>query len=287
MSNDRVDSQGNPLNTLENPKQAHGDRKPALHLVPPALSIGAARAFAEGAAKYGAFNWRHTKVRASTYIAGILRHALAYLDGEDLDPESTRGKHHLEGVAASLAILMDAKDGGFLIDDRPPAGPAPKLMRDPKFIEAQQDAEGPYALSEIELALRSALGGIVGPNAEVDAIVDATLRGLLQMQEPVPASPLGPAADRAANFGKVAGDTIATAVQQACTSEVEPPVHGPICDGCVHPVKFHSHTVGCLAGVAGPLDGTDFCPCSEPGPFRVGDSEREIDDYDRARGLKP
>jgi hypothetical protein len=42
----------NALKTDANPKAAFGDKKVPLHLVPPALLIGAARAFAEGAAKY-------------------------------------------------------------------------------------------------------------------------------------------------------------------------------------------------------------------------------------------
>ena len=120
-----------------NPKQIHGDRKVPLHLVPPALVIGAARALGEGVKKgYGPFNWRHSKVQANTYIGAIMRHLQSYLDGEEVDPESIVGKHHLDGAAASLAILMDAKDGGFLIDDRPPRGPAPGLLRDPGFTPA-------------------------------------------------------------------------------------------------------------------------------------------------------
>lgn len=113
----------------ENPKKAQGETKPQLHLVPPALVIGAAKAYAEGAAKYGAFNWRETNVSASTYISTIQRHLAAFQDGEDVDPESATGKLHLDGIAASVGILLDAAHGGFLIDDRPPKGPAPELLR--------------------------------------------------------------------------------------------------------------------------------------------------------------
>jgi hypothetical protein len=118
--------------TVANPKQAYGDKKCALQLVPPALMIGAAKAFKEGAAKYGPFNWRHNKVEAMTYVGGFARHMAAYLDGEDVDPESTTGKLHLEGAAACIGILLDAHYGGFLIDNRPPAGPAPRLILTPK-----------------------------------------------------------------------------------------------------------------------------------------------------------
>lgn len=115
-----------------NPKQAYGDKKVPLQTVPPALIIGAARAFSEGAKKYGPFNWRNTKVEAMTYVGAIQRHLAAYIDGEDVDPESITGKLHLEGIAACVGILLDAQAGGFLIDNRPPEGPAPELVRTPK-----------------------------------------------------------------------------------------------------------------------------------------------------------
>lgn len=114
-----------------NPKQAYGDLKAPLHLVPPALAIGAAKAMKEGAIKYGPYNWRVSKVELLTYIGAIQRHVSAILDGEDVDPESVTGKLHLEGLAANLAIALDAWYGGFLIDNRPPKGPAPAMLRTP------------------------------------------------------------------------------------------------------------------------------------------------------------
>jgi hypothetical protein len=115
-----------------NPKQAYGDKKLATQTVPPALLLGAARAYGEGAAKYGAFNWRTSKVEAMTYVGAIHRHLAAYTDGEDVDPESNTGKLHLEGIAACVGILLDCHAGGFLVDNRPPAGPAPRLVLTPK-----------------------------------------------------------------------------------------------------------------------------------------------------------
>jgi hypothetical protein len=85
----------------------------------------------EGAVKYGAYNWRTSKVELMTYIGGALRHLLAIIDGEDVDPESTTGKLHLEGVAANMAIALDAWYGGFLIDNRPPKGPGAAMVRTP------------------------------------------------------------------------------------------------------------------------------------------------------------
>lgn len=117
----------------ENPKQRFGAQKVPVHLVPPAAIIGMAKALGEGAEKYQPFNWRSAKVRRMTYIGAAIRHLLADLDGEDVDPESTYGKTHIEGALGSLAVLQDAIAGGFLVDDRPPKGPAPEMLRAPGF----------------------------------------------------------------------------------------------------------------------------------------------------------
>lgn len=118
-----------PAGPTSNPKQAFGDKKLTVALVPPALTLEAAPAFKEGGAKYGAYNYRDTKVEAMTYIAAILRHTYAYLDGEDLDPESTMGKTHLGGIAACVGILADARNKGMLIDNRPTKGTAGEVIR--------------------------------------------------------------------------------------------------------------------------------------------------------------
>ena len=121
-----------PYRTPANPKAIYGDKKVRLDLVPPALEISAAHALGEGAAKYGAYKWRESGVEAMTYVGAIKRHLAAWVDGEELDPESTTGKHHLDGVAGSLAILLDCYHGGFLVDNRPAHGPGPRLVLTPK-----------------------------------------------------------------------------------------------------------------------------------------------------------
>jgi hypothetical protein len=112
--------------TNSNPKDAIGVNKSPLNLVPPALLIYAAEGMRDGAKKYSPFNWRDSKVRASIYLAASLRHLLAYLDGEECAQDS--GVHHLAHAVAGLGILIDAKENDCLIDDRPPKGPAPKLL---------------------------------------------------------------------------------------------------------------------------------------------------------------
>jgi len=109
-----------------NPKARIGALKVPLHLVPPALSIGAAMALKDGAAKYGPYNWRAEPINISTYIGAIQRHMLAYQDGEDVAEDS--GVDHLGHVAACCALLMDSKAHGSLIDDRH-VGKAAELIK--------------------------------------------------------------------------------------------------------------------------------------------------------------
>ena len=110
----------------DNPKDLLGMQKVPLRLVPPALSIFAAKALELGAKKYGPYNWRQNRVLRSIYIEAAMRHLLAALDGEDSDPES--GLPHEAHAAACMAILLDAKENGNLIEDRPAPGPASALI---------------------------------------------------------------------------------------------------------------------------------------------------------------
>lgn len=104
-----------------NPKQAFGDRKVPLHLVPSTAMAAIAMGLKDGAKKYGAYNWRTLTVEAETYIGAALRHMMAWQEGEDIDPDS--GNPHLFHAMASLAILVDALESGNVEDNRPPAGP--------------------------------------------------------------------------------------------------------------------------------------------------------------------
>ena len=114
------------LKASANPKQAYGDKKVPLHLVPGAASAYIAMGLKEGARKYGAFNWRETDVEVMTYVVATLRHITSFVDGEDTDGES--GNPHLAHAMASLAILVDALESEGVIDNRPKAGPAAKTL---------------------------------------------------------------------------------------------------------------------------------------------------------------
>lgn len=110
----------------DNPKQDIGAKKAPLELVPPALLIAASQALANGADKYGAYNYRAAGVKASIYYAAALRHLSAWWDGEEIAADS--GVPHLAHAVACLAILLDTESIGRMVDDRPPAGAASELL---------------------------------------------------------------------------------------------------------------------------------------------------------------
>ena len=111
-----------------NPKQAYGDKKVPLQLIPPSALAYLGVALKEGARKYGPYNWRDNKVEQMTYLGAAMRHIAAYIDREDIDHES--GNPHLAHALASLAILVDAVECRVDIDNRPPEGAAGRVLRE-------------------------------------------------------------------------------------------------------------------------------------------------------------
>lgn len=99
------------------PKGQAGAAKTPLHLIPTVAMTAEAEALRHGAEKYQQWNWRESGIHATTYIGSILRHLVAWRDGEDVDPES--GISHLGHIRANCAILLDAAHVGKLVDDRP------------------------------------------------------------------------------------------------------------------------------------------------------------------------
>jgi hypothetical protein len=110
-----------------NPKDAAAVCRLDLSLTPASARIYLALALTEGDAKYGGFNWREAGVLWSVYDAAIQRHALRLADGEWADPETQ--VPHLASMMACCAIIIDAHERGKLVDDRPPAGDAPRLLK--------------------------------------------------------------------------------------------------------------------------------------------------------------
>lgn len=79
-----------------------------------------AMALANGAKKYGPFNWRVEPVQGRIYLEAAERHLNLLLDGEDFDRDT--GIHHGAFVLSTIAIYLDAMVHGTLIDNRPLAG---------------------------------------------------------------------------------------------------------------------------------------------------------------------
>lgn len=116
------------MDDKSNPKTRFGMTKPPLSLVPATAIIEESMAFADGEKKYSKANWRQYPVSASTYINAALRHIMQWYDGEDIDPSS--GVSHLAHARSNLAILIDTKHCGTLIDDRPLPGAGANLIRE-------------------------------------------------------------------------------------------------------------------------------------------------------------
>lgn len=109
-----------------NPKDIIGSTKLPLNLVPDTVAIYAAMSFAEGASKYGAFNWRAAGIRFSIYYAAMQRHQKKLWNGEWADPKTK--VPHLASVIACAGIIADARLCGNLVDDRPPPADMDRLI---------------------------------------------------------------------------------------------------------------------------------------------------------------
>lgn len=111
-----------------NPKDVVGSGKLPLHLWPGTATATGCLALLDGALKYGRSNWREAGVRYSIYIDAAVRHMLAAFEGEDADPDS--GLPHEAHALACLAIIVDARAAGKLVDDRAYPGGYRKLIEE-------------------------------------------------------------------------------------------------------------------------------------------------------------
>ena len=100
-----------------NPKSEAAKGKRQYHLVPVCVLDEITDGMAEGARKYGAYNWRKTGVSMADYYDSTQRHLNAWLAGQDIDPDS--GVHEISKAITSLVVLRDAIAQGKALDDRP------------------------------------------------------------------------------------------------------------------------------------------------------------------------
>ena len=108
--------------TIPNPKDAYGVCKAPLSVVPSAPLLQIGLAMMEGGRKYGRHNYRKSNPIASIYYDALMRHMMAWWEGEDVDPSS--GAPHLAHAGACIVILLDAINQGVIDDNRPPPSPA-------------------------------------------------------------------------------------------------------------------------------------------------------------------
>jgi len=99
---------------LEQGKKADDGKNP-MDLLSGIALAACARVLGFGAKKYAAHNWR-MGLSHSRISAAILRHLFAYLDGEDLDPES--GLPHVDHVLCEAMFLSEMVRTRKDLDDR-------------------------------------------------------------------------------------------------------------------------------------------------------------------------
>lgn len=90
--------------------------KPPLACLPPEGMRAVARVQAYGHKKYGDFNNYRKGMEVSRQCSCAIRHIMAYMDGEDADPES--GESHLAHAACRIMFLLQNIKDGVHIDDR-------------------------------------------------------------------------------------------------------------------------------------------------------------------------
>jgi hypothetical protein len=89
--------------------------KARLHLVPEEAILGTAEAMGYGADKYAAFNYKKG-LKYTRLTDSLRRHLLAFLQGEDNDPES--GLSHTKHILANAAMLEYMRAKRPDMDDR-------------------------------------------------------------------------------------------------------------------------------------------------------------------------
>ena len=97
---------------------AQATKREKFECVPPLVLKELSIAMAEGAEKYGRFNWLETNVQASTYYAAALRHLTSWYAGMNEDEDSPDRISHLTKAIASLTVLRDAQIHNNMADDR-------------------------------------------------------------------------------------------------------------------------------------------------------------------------
>ena len=118
-----------------NPKDYVGVKKVPLHVVSSPVMMEVGLAMLEGDRKYGGHNYRVAGVRASVYYDALMRHMMAFWEGEDTDSES--GLSHVTKALSTLFVLRDAMLNDMWTDDRPPKFKNPNWIKDYNKLAAE------------------------------------------------------------------------------------------------------------------------------------------------------
>ena len=103
-----------PLASKESVK--YDDAKLAWNLLPMDSVEDVVRILNFGAKKYDAHNWRKTGFNWTRIFNSCMRHLMAWIRGEDNDPES--GLNHLAHAACNLLFLLEFTRTHPELDDR-------------------------------------------------------------------------------------------------------------------------------------------------------------------------
>lgn len=82
--------------------------KPEWHLVPWGAMEEVTKVLTYGARKYAPDNWKLVPDARPRYTSAALRHFVAWIRGERLDPET--GLHHLAHAVCCLLFLIERED---------------------------------------------------------------------------------------------------------------------------------------------------------------------------------
>lgn len=94
-----------------------GEKKFRPELLSPAATLGLSAVLTVGAKKYEDRNWEKGILYSRVYGA-LMRHMLAWWDGEDFDPET--GLPHLDHAQCCIHFLSHYHHNDYCdIDDRP------------------------------------------------------------------------------------------------------------------------------------------------------------------------
>ncbi len=118
-------TQPTPIPPIDNRAKTYDDGKPPLAWLPPEGMRAVARVQMYGDRKYGSFNNFRKGLEISRNASCAMRHIMAVMDGEDLDPES--GEHHFAHACTRLMFALQNIKDGTMIDDRYKAPESPPV----------------------------------------------------------------------------------------------------------------------------------------------------------------